>query len=72
MIRALLTFAAGIVVGAGGMNASPHHHDGEMVTVLSATDIKEKLDGMKAMATVVDVTIEPGQSGVPHRHPGPG
>ena len=24
------------------------------------------------MSTVVEVTIEPGQSGVPHRHPGPG
>ena len=70
MFRALLLFAAGIGVGAGGMTASHHHDDGEKVKVLSATDIKEKLDGKEATATVVEVTIEPGQAGVPHRHPG--
>ena len=72
MIRALLLLAAGIGVGAGAMNAPHDHDDGEKVKVLSATDIKEKLDGKAATATVVEVTIEPGQSGVPHRHPGPG
>ena len=72
MFRAMLTLAAGIGVGAGAMNAPHGHDDGEKVKVLSAADIKEKLDGKAAMATVVEVTIEPGQSGVPHRHPGPG
>jgi len=72
MIRTLLALAAGIGVGAGVMNASHHHDDGEKVKVLSATDIKEKLDGNESKATVVEVTIEPGQAGVPHRHPGPG
>jgi quercetin dioxygenase-like cupin family protein len=72
MVRALLLLAAGIGVGAAGMKASHRHDDGEKVKVLSATDIKEKLDGKEATATVVEVTIEPGQSGVPHRHPGPG
>ena len=71
MFRALLTLAAGIAFGAGAIErVSPHHDDGEKVKVLSATDIKEKLDGKEATATVVEVTIEPGQSGVPHRHPG--
>jgi quercetin dioxygenase-like cupin family protein len=70
MIRTLLTLAAGIGVGAGGMTAAHRHDDGESVKVLSATDIKEKLDGKDAKATVVEVTIEPGQSGLPHRHPG--
>ena len=70
MIRTLLGLAAGIGVGAGAMNAAHRHEDGEKVKVLSATDIKEKLDGKDARATVVEVTIEPGQSGVPHRHPG--
>jgi quercetin dioxygenase-like cupin family protein len=70
MYRALLLLAAGIGLGAGGMNASHHHEDGEKVKVLSATAIKEKLDGKQATATVVEVTIEPGQAGVPHRHPG--
>jgi quercetin dioxygenase-like cupin family protein len=69
MLRALLTLAAGIGVGAGAMTVA-QHHDGEKVKVLSATDIKERLDGKEATATVVEVTIEPGQAGVPHRHPG--
>lgn len=70
MIRALLLLAAGIGLGLGGMQATGHHDDGENVKVLSATDIKEKLDSKEAMATVVEVTIEPGKSGFPHRHPG--
>jgi quercetin dioxygenase-like cupin family protein len=69
MIRTLLALAAGIGVGAGAMNAA-HHEDGEKVREISATDIKEKLDGKDAKVTVVEVTIEPGQSGLPHRHPG--
>ena len=70
MVRALLLLAAGIGVGAGVMEASQHQHDGEKVKVLSATNLTEKLDGKEATATVVEVTIEPGQAGVPHRHPG--
>ncbi len=41
------------------------------VTTLSAADIAEKIDGKKAKATTVELTLEPGQSGTPHRHPGP-
>jgi quercetin dioxygenase-like cupin family protein len=41
------------------------------VTTLSAADIAEKIDGKKAKATTVEVTLEPGQSSPPHRHPGP-
>ncbi len=48
------------------------HAEGESVKVLSAQDIQEKLDGHDAKATIVEVTIEPGQQGVSHRHPGPG
>ena len=72
MFRTLFLLAAGIGVGvgAGGMEASHDHEDGEKVKVLSARDIKEKLDGKEAMATVVEVTIEPGKAGLPHRHPG--
>src|SRR5262249_22046602 len=39
--------------------------------VVSAKDINEKLDGKEAKVTVVEVTLEPGQGGDPHRHPGP-
>jgi quercetin dioxygenase-like cupin family protein len=70
MIRTLLVLAAGIGIGAGAMNAAHHHDDGEKVKEISVTDIKEKLDGKDAKVTVVEVTIEPGQSGLPHRHPG--
>ena len=45
MIRTLLALAAGVGVGVGGMHAAHRHDDGERVKVLSATDIKEKLDG---------------------------
>jgi len=41
------------------------------VTTLSEKDIAEKLDGKKAKATTVEVTLEPGQASAPHRHPGP-
>lgn len=41
------------------------------VTVLSQKDIAEQLDGKKAKATTVEVTMEPGQGSMPHRHPGP-
>ena len=37
----------------------------------SERDIVEKLDGKEAKVTVVEVTLEPGQESVPHRHPGP-
>jgi quercetin dioxygenase-like cupin family protein len=70
MIRTLLTLTAGIGIGISGM-AVPHH-DGEKVTVIAERNIAEKLDGKDAKATVVEVTIEPGEAGLPHRHPGPG
>ncbi|WP_406694063.1 cupin domain-containing protein [Singulisphaera sp. Ch08] len=70
MIRTLLTLAAGIGVGAMGMTAA--HHDGEQVAQIAERNIVEKLDGKAAKATVVEVTLEPGQAGIPHRHPGPG
>ena len=70
MTRTLLTLAAGIGVGAIAMAAA--HDDGERVATISERNITEKLDGKEAKATVVEVTLEHGQAGVPHRHPGPG
>jgi quercetin dioxygenase-like cupin family protein len=52
--------------------AGSHQKDGEQVKTLSTTKIVEKLDGKQATATVVEVTIEPGEAGLSHRHPGPG
>jgi quercetin dioxygenase-like cupin family protein len=72
MKRALLLVVLGLVIGAGAMAAIRPHEDGEVVKILSAQDIKEQLDGKDARVTVVEVTIEPGKSGLAHRHPGPG
>lgn len=75
MFRILLALAMGIATGIGGMAVAHNahdHEDGEMVKILSTRDIQEKLDGKEAKVTVVEVTIEPGKSGLSHRHPGPG
>lgn len=50
------------------------HHDGHgkgRVKTLSRKDITEKIDGKKAKATTVEVTLGPGEASAPHRHPGP-
>lgn len=72
MKRAFLPLLIGAVVGAGAMSFAQHHGDGESVKIVSAHDIREKLDGKDTKVTFVEVTIEPGQAGAPHRHPGPG
>jgi quercetin dioxygenase-like cupin family protein len=72
MNRNLIVFAVGMMFGVAGMAFAHLHEDGESVRVISAQDIKEKLDGKDAKATIVEVTLGPGQSGVAHRHPGPG
>ena len=65
-----LALAAGAVVGVGGM-AVARHDEKETAKPISAWDIVEKLDGKNTKVTVVEVTLEPGQAGKPHRHPGP-
>ena len=72
MSRAALLLVIGAALGVGGMTFAHRHEDGESVRIVSAQDIKEKLDGKEAKVTVVEVTIEPGKAGLPHRHPGPG
>ena len=61
-------------LAAGGMSLA--HHDehgkgGAQVKLLSQKDIIEKLDGKKAKATMVEVTLAPGEVEAAHRHPGP-
>ncbi|WP_425614221.1 cupin domain-containing protein [Anatilimnocola sp. NA78] len=70
MFRSLALALAVVIGSAALMYASHHDADGEKVKVLSANDIVEKLNGKEGMATVVEVSIAPGQGGVPHRHPG--
>ena len=66
------TFIVAVAVGAAAIAFAHFHDDGESVRIISAQNIKEKLDGQDAAATVVEVTLGPGQAGMPHRHPGPG
>jgi quercetin dioxygenase-like cupin family protein len=70
MLRTVLTFAAGILVGAAGLTLA-HHDSKENVKPISSTDITEQLGGKATKATAVEVSLDPGQGGSPHRHPGP-
>ena len=65
-----LVFAAGAFIGVGGM-AVARQDVKEGAKPIAAWDIVEKLDGKETKVTVVEVTLEPGQAGKPHRHPGP-
>ena len=73
MRRTLVAIIVG-ALAAGGMSLA--HHDehgkgGAHVKVLSQREITEKVDGKKAKATTVEVTLAPGQVEAAHRHPGP-
>ena len=70
MKRTLLVLVVGTALGAGGMTLAHDEKDGESVRVLSVQPIQEKLDGKEASATIVEVTINPGEAGLSHRHPG--
>jgi quercetin dioxygenase-like cupin family protein len=54
------------------MTLAADHGQGKIkVKTISERDIVEKVDGKDTRATVLEVTIEPGQGSAPHRHPGP-
>ena len=71
MTRWTLVAAAWIVLGAAGWIAAQHGDKHKAVRTLAVRDIVEKLDGKKAKATTVEVTLGPGEASAPHRHPGP-
>ena len=71
MTRGTLMVAAGVVLGAGGLIAARHDEGHGSVKPLAVREIAEKLDGKETKATAVEVTLEPGQAGASHRHPGP-
>jgi quercetin dioxygenase-like cupin family protein len=72
MRRILLAAAVGAAVGAGGLALAHQGYQGpEKVRTLSERDIIEKLDGKETCVTAQEVTFEPGQAGLPHRHAGP-
>ena len=69
MVRILLALSVG--AGVGAMAIAHDRENAEAVKVLSARDVNEKLDGKDAKATTVELSLEPGQAGRPHRHTGP-
>jgi quercetin dioxygenase-like cupin family protein len=71
MTRGTLVAAAAVVLGATGLAAAWHADEHGTVRPLAVREIAEKLDGKDAKATAVEVSFEPGQAGVSHRHPGP-
>ena len=73
MRRSLLAIVFG-TLAAGGMVLAQHGGHGKgvpQVKLLSQKDIIEKLDGKKAKATILEVTLAPGEVEAAHRHPGP-
>jgi quercetin dioxygenase-like cupin family protein len=70
--RMLFALAVGVAIGVGGTSLAQNKARGEVKsTQLSQREIIEKLDGKDASATVREVTFEPGQKDVSHRHNGP-
>jgi quercetin dioxygenase-like cupin family protein len=59
-------------LAAAGMTLAQHgdHREGGVKT-LSRRDIIETVDGKKAKATTVEVSLGPGEASAAHRHPGP-
>ena len=70
MTRIFLTLALGVGIGAAGMGAVQQETKPNIKLVVKR-DISEKVDGKETAASVVEVTLEPGQQSPPHRHPGP-
>jgi len=69
-----ITLTLGFVLGAGALALAQHAQKGQegiAIEVLAEREIQEVLDGKPAQATVVQLTLEPGASGAPHRHAGP-
>jgi quercetin dioxygenase-like cupin family protein len=71
-MRTFLAVTVGAALGIGSLTLAGDRPQGKAkVTTLSARDVVEKLDGKDARVTTVEVTLAPGQSSAPHRHPGP-
>ena len=71
MVRRAPVLALGIGLAAG-ITAVGHDETRDSVRLLAVRDIAEEIDGKEARATAVEVTLGPGESDAPHRHPGPG
>ena len=72
-MRQLLTvIALGAVVGIGSLVLAGQDVSRKgPVKLVAETSINEKIDGKASKVTTVELILEPGHSGSPHRHPGP-
>lgn len=71
MLRSFLLLTTGILLGVAGLALAQHEESGESVRLISAIEIQEPLGDKESKAAFVEVTLQPGQAGAPHRHPGP-
>ena len=71
MKRTLVTLAVLAIFGLAFAGHDEPDKGNPKRATLSERDIVEKIDGKKAKATTVELTLEPGQASGPHRHPGP-
>ena len=71
MTRIGLFVGVGLAVGLGGSAPGGDEPRPGKAKVVAERDVSEKLDGKEAKVTVVELTLEPGQAGKPHRHAGP-
>lgn len=71
-MRTMIAVALGIALGAGGFALAQHdkHGSGTKVKPLMEKDVSEKIDGKDARVSIVEVSMTPGGSTPPHRHPG--
>jgi quercetin dioxygenase-like cupin family protein len=71
-MRVFLTLTIAALVGICGLTMADHDGPAKgRAKVISEKNIAEKIDGKDSKVTTVEVSIEPGQAGAPHRHPGP-
>jgi quercetin dioxygenase-like cupin family protein len=70
-LSAVIIMSALVACELGLAQHDEHGKGGDYVKQLSQWDMIEKLDGKKAKATMVEVTLAPGQVEAAHRHPGP-
>ncbi len=71
MARIAWSLLVGVAIGILGQTSAHREASGERAKVIASYDLKEQLDGKDATVTMVEVTIGPGETGAPHRHPGP-
>lgn len=72
MLHKFLLLSAGLGwTMAGATFVQSHEKTPSKIKPVLAQDIVEKVSGKDAKATVVEVILQPGQAGEPHRHPGP-